>query len=309
MSSSTSICRNIVSVGIITLTTACTVLKKYGENKNLQLTIISEKFSPETTADVSTGFLAKAAHVSLLKMPFYALRVYNSQNKNDDKIFEKPSYSILARHFRTLDKHEISMFDHLKPVVGFSMSSITIEISRYLSQLQCYLLQDSRVKFIKRKIYSLIELKDKADIVVNCTEIIQVHAAWKKSVYEFDTEDGFGYIIPYSNSVVLGETFQLNNWNTIIDENDTKNVLCICSKCLPALEHIRHGKVQVGLRLYRDDGITISWGCAKDVVDIVKTLLPPAPKEQNSENDNLPEHEQLWRLTLNFEYVVIRAKI
>ncbi|CAF0953164.1 unnamed protein product [Rotaria sordida] len=206
------------------------------------------------------------------------------------------------------------------------MSSITIEISRYLSPLQCYLLQDSQVKFIKRKIYSLIELKDKADIVINCTglasrdlvgdlTIIQVHAAWKKSVYEFDTDDGFGYIIPHFNSVVLGGTFQVNNWNTIIDENDTKNVLCICSKCLPAPEHIRHGKVQVGLRLYRDDGvcrehekktadgINVVHCYDHSGSDIVKTLLPSAPKEQNSENNNLPEHEQLWRLTLNFEYV------
>ncbi len=76
--------------------------------------------------------------------------------------------------------------------------------------------------------------------------------------------------------------------------------------------------MQVGLRPYRNDGVrleherttdgidndvvhcyghsgtgvTLSWGCAKDVVEIVKTLLPIG--EQKS--SELPEHEQLWRL-------------
>ncbi|CAF4395880.1 unnamed protein product, partial [Rotaria magnacalcarata] len=52
-------------------------------------------------------------------------------------------------------------------------------------------------------------------------------------------------------------------------------------------------------------GVTLSWGCAKDVVDIVKTLLPPKSKRP----DNLLEHEKLWRLIPNFEYVVLKAKI
>jgi glycine/D-amino acid oxidase-like deaminating enzyme len=103
----------------------------------------------------------------------------------------------------------------------------------------------------------------------------------------------------------------------------------MCAKALPALEQIRHGKVQVGLRPHRDggvrlehekttdgidlihcyghsgSGVTLSWGCAKDVVDIVKTLLPPNPKEESDR----PEHEQLWRIVPNFQYIVIKAKI
>ena len=136
-------------------------------------------------------------------------------------------------------------------------------------------------------------------------------------------------MIPQSDSVILGGTFQLNDWNTIPTENDTQKILRMCSKALPALEHIRHGKVQVGLRPYRDNGvrlehektsvgmdiihcyghsgagITLSWGCAKDVVDLMKNLFPPNPKQQT----DLPEHEQLWRLTPNVEYLVIKAKL
>ncbi|CAF4446341.1 unnamed protein product, partial [Rotaria magnacalcarata] len=57
MSSSSNTHRiTIVGAGIIGLTTACTILKEYAANENLQLTILSEKFSPETTGDISAGF-------------------------------------------------------------------------------------------------------------------------------------------------------------------------------------------------------------------------------------------------------------
>lgn len=104
----------------------------------------------------------------------------------------------------------------------------------------------------------------------------------------------------------------------------------MCRKALPGLEHVRRGKVRAGLRPYRDNGVrlehektsdginvvhcyghsgagvTLSWGCAKDVVNIIKKLLPANPVKDN----NLPEHEKLWRLApTNIEYIVIRAKI
>ena len=122
------------------------------------------------------------------------------------------------------------------------------------------------------------------------------------------------------NCVVLGGTFQLNDWNTATVKSDTKKILRMCSKCLPALEQIQHGKVQVGLRPYRDDGVrlehektsdgmdivhcyghsgsgvTLAWGCARDVVEIIKTLLPIVETEQSKSDTGMPLHEQLWRL-------------
>jgi D-amino-acid oxidase len=142
-------------------------------------------------------------------------------------------------------------------------------------------------------------------------------------VYNFDTDEGEGYIIPQSNSVVLGGTFQINDWNTSAVESDTKKILRMCAKCLPALEQIHCGKVQVGLRPYRDDGVrlehektsdgidivhcyghsgsgvTLSWGCARDVVEIITTLVPFDPKQQEIPKNEITLHEQLWCLTEN----------
>lgn len=138
-------------------------------------------------------------------------------------------------------------------------------------------------------------------------------------MYSFATRnEGRGYIIPQSDSVVLGGTFQLDDWNTTPSEKDTYDIRHICARILPALQQVQDGQVQVGLRPFRDGGVrleheriqdgvdvihcyghsgagvTLSWGCAKDVVQIVKTLLPFDEQQPSP----LPEHEQLWRLVL-----------
>jgi glycine/D-amino acid oxidase-like deaminating enzyme len=188
----------IVGDGIIGLTTACTVLKEYASMDNLQLTIIGEKFSPETTGDVSAGFWepyglnlndqhildwarytydifmaeyfsTKAAQAGIMKLPGYIIESQDGQQTNDDNNFVNPPFSNIVRHYRVLDNVEIGMFNHLGPATGFVMSSVVVEMRRYLPELKRFLKQDQRVKFIERKIGSLNELKDEADVVIHCS--------------------------------------------------------------------------------------------------------------------------------------------
>src|SRR5271156_5015382 len=154
----------IVGGGIIGLTTACTLLKEYASIDNLQLTIISETFSPETTGDVSAGFWepyglnlndqrilgwarytydifmaeyfsTKAARAGVMKLPAYILKSQQDQQANNDDNFVNPPFLALVRHYRVLNNIEIRMFDHLGPTAGFVMSSVVTEVRRYLPQL------------------------------------------------------------------------------------------------------------------------------------------------------------------------------
>jgi len=188
----------VIGRGIIGLTTACTLLKEYTSNDNLQLTIIGETFSPETTGDVSAGFWepyglnlsdqrildwagytydifmdeyfsTKAARAGLIKMNTYNLKSREGQEASNENNFDFPPFLSLVRHYRILKDPEIRMFDHLGPVTGYVMSSIVTEARRYLPQLQRFLERDPRIKFIKKKIHSLSELKDEADVVINCS--------------------------------------------------------------------------------------------------------------------------------------------
>jgi len=186
----------IVGGGIIGLTTACTILKEYASVDTLKLTIIADAFSPETTGDVSGGFWepygldlsdqrimewarysynifldeyfsSKAARAGIMELSAYILK--GQQVNSNDDTSSNPSFLSIVRHYRVLKSPEIDMFNHLGSITGFVMSSIVAEVRRYLPELQRFLQQDSRVKFIKRKICSLNELKNEADVVINCT--------------------------------------------------------------------------------------------------------------------------------------------
>lgn len=188
----------IVGAGIIGLTTACTLLKEYANHDNLQIVIISESFSPHTTGDISAGywepyglekldertlhwagytynvfvdeyFSSKAARAGVMKMTSYVLKGYEGQKDAKDHVFIEPEFAKLVRHFRRMDEREIGLFDHLRPLSGFVMSSIVVEMSKYLPQLYRYLVRDRRVKFLKKKLHSISELKDKADVIINCS--------------------------------------------------------------------------------------------------------------------------------------------
>lgn len=188
----------VVGAGIIGLTTACTLLKEYSNNDNIQITIISESFSPYTTGDISAGywepyglekldertlrwagytynifldeyFSSKAARAGVMKMTSYVLKGYEGQKDAKDHVYIEPEFSKLVRHFRRLDKHEIGLFNHLRPLSGFVMSSIVVEMCKYLPQLHRFLARDHRVKFLKKKLHSISELKDRADVIINCS--------------------------------------------------------------------------------------------------------------------------------------------
>lgn len=178
----------IIGAGIIGLTNACTILREYSTMNCLQLRIISEGFSPETTGDISAGywepygfesidqrmldwagytyeiflsefFSNKAAQAGLMKMSAYTLKRCSDGNETTGQ--SPPEFSRLVRHFR--------MFEHLKPSSGFVMSTVAIDVQCYLRELMRFLGRDRRVKFIRRKIHSFDELLDRTDLIINCS--------------------------------------------------------------------------------------------------------------------------------------------
>jgi hypothetical protein len=123
------------------------------------------------TYDIFMGeyFSTKAARAGIVKLSAYIMKSQESQDTSSDDNFASPPYLPLVRHSRALLNPEIGMFSHLGPITGFVMTSIATEVRRYLPQLQRFLEQDLRVKFIKKKISSLNELKEEADVVINCS--------------------------------------------------------------------------------------------------------------------------------------------
>ncbi|MFF5226564.1 FAD-dependent oxidoreductase [Dactylosporangium sp. NPDC000521] len=111
------------------------------------------------------------------------------------------------------------------------------------------------------------------------------------SVRDEEHPAGMTYIHPRSRDVVLGGTFQPGEWDTTVDPATTAAILARCAELVPelagapvvwqaaGLRPARHGgaRVEAGLGLpggvglvhaygHGGAGVTLSWGCADEVV-------------------------------------------
>ncbi len=106
--------------------------------------------------------------------------------------------------------------------------------------------------------------------------------------------NSLAYIIPRVNDVVLGGTAQPNDWNLEVDVEDTKTILRKAKLLFPNLGKVKVISENVGLRPSRDEvrlevekiddrtvihnyghggaGLTLSWGCANEVLNLVTQL-------------------------------------
>ncbi|XP_059062066.1 D-amino-acid oxidase [Achroia grisella] len=167
-------------------------------------------------------------------------------------------------------------------------------------------------KVVKAKVTSLNDdiLRD-YDVIINCTglgsryivpdnavfpirgQIAKVSAPWiNHTIIDNDREN---YIIPNVNICVLGGTHQENNYNRQINEQDRQTIMSGCQEIIPSLQHaqlvnhwvgLRPGRTEVRLekevkdgKLYIHNyghggsGLTLFWGCASDVVNLLEEYL------------------------------------
>lgn len=109
-----------------------------------------------------------------------------------------------------------------------------------------------------------------------------------------DGPNSMAVIIPRLNDIVLGGTTQVNNWSLEIDPQDTQDILRKAKALSLAFNDVEVVGESVGLRPARSEvrleteekddkhiihnyghggaGYTLSWGCAADVVQLVRDV-------------------------------------
>ncbi|XP_043209239.1 D-aspartate oxidase-like [Amphibalanus amphitrite] len=128
-------------------------------------------------------------------------------------------------------------------------------------------------------------------------QVIKVHApSVKNAKFSFPGT----YVIPNDEFVVLGGTAQRGDWRVDIDDGDTAAILARCRRWIPSLQSARVERVWAGLRPFREggvrleverrmiadrevpvvhnyghggSGVTMFWGCALQVTELVKREL------------------------------------
>ena len=192
-------------------------------------------------------------------------------------------------------------------VESFSFVSPIIEMPIYLDWLMKKY-EASGGKLEKRTISSFDVIKSPFDIIINCTglnsgellgdnevypvrgQIIRVKAPLTEMYLDQQIET-LAYIVPRSNDVVLGGVAQQGSWSLEQNTEDHDFILNKCISIIPELKDaviiedlvgLRPGRTEV--RLEKDgknrvtlihnyghggSGVTLSWGCADEVVELV----------------------------------------
>ncbi|GBN15802.1 D-aspartate oxidase [Araneus ventricosus] len=181
----------VIGGGVIGLTTAVVIAENL---KDVQVTVISEKWSPDTTGDGSAGFWA----------PYMLGDVPEKTLRREDPVFND-----LFLDCRPMTERELSVFPS-RFRYGLSITSFFAECTKFLPILMKRI-QKKGGRFIEKKVHSFSELAGSYDMVINCTgigarnlvpdpevkpvrgQIIKVRAPWVKHCVVMDNEY---YIIP-----------------------------------------------------------------------------------------------------------------
>jgi D-amino-acid oxidase len=187
---------------------------------------------------------------------------------------EEPCWKDIVCNFKDLtsaDLRKLSLPENF--VGGYSFLTVAAEQKYYLNWLTREL-EKKGVIFETAKVSSLIKLANSCDydIIVNCTglgaadlllaetdvypvrgQVLRVKAPWIKAFWQF----GSSYMIPNVDSVVVGGTAQVGDYNTEISDVDTKAILDGACSVFPALREAVIEKVWVGLRPCRKSGIRL----------------------------------------------------
>lgn len=190
-------------------------------------------------------------------------------------------------------------------VDGYFARVPIIDMSAYLAWLERET-RARGVTITHRTIENLSETKGVAEVVINCTGMsardvsrdnqvygvrgqVQVVSAPSVTRYYIDDE-GPTYIIPRVNDVVLGGTADEDLYDTTVDADTATVIRTRCVALMPELASARVLVNKVGVRPCRSTvrleaetvdglriihnyghggaGVTLSWGCAAEVVDL-----------------------------------------
>ncbi|XP_022375966.1 D-aspartate oxidase [Enhydra lutris kenyoni] len=274
----------VVGAGVVGLSTALCVSKLV---PGCSITVISDKFSPDTTSDVAAGMLIPHVYadtpITKQKQWFretfdHLFAIANSAEAEDAgvhlvsgwQIFrsipteEVPFWADVVLGFRKMTEAELKKFP--QHVFGHAFTTLKCESPTYLPWLEKRL-KGSGVPILTRRIGDLWELHPSFDIVINCSglgsrqlagdsklfpvrgQVLRVQAPWVKHFIR--DGNGLTYIYPGIANVILGGTRQKGDWNLSPDAEISRDIFSRCCTLEPSLRGACDIREKVGLRPFR----------------------------------------------------------
>lgn len=271
----------VVGAGVVGLSTAVCIAQLVPQ---CSVTVISDKFTPDTTSDVAAGILIPHAcadiPIAVQKQWFretfdHLFSIASSTEAVDAgvhllsgwQIFRSipteqvPFWADVVLGFREMTEAELKKFPQY--VFGHAFTTLKCETSVYLPWLEKRLKMHGGL-LLHRRVEDLWELQPSFNIVVNCSglgsrelvgdsmvfpvrgQILQVQAPWVKHFIRDGT--GLTYIYPGASYVTLGGTRQKGDWNLSPDAEISRDIFSRCCALEPSLHRACSVKERVGLR-------------------------------------------------------------
>ncbi|TRY83523.1 hypothetical protein DNTS_016242 [Danionella cerebrum] len=275
----------VVGAGVVGLSTAVCVAETLPE---CSVTVLAEKFSPDTTSDGAAGILLpmefpdisiKRQHEWFKNTFDHLLAIAFSSQASEAGVFlisgyqvfkdlpseKTPFWADVVLGFRYMTDQELKRFPDHK--FGQAFTTLKCECQSYLPWLQKRLLAAGG-QVLQAKVSDLQELALDFNAIFNCSglgslsllpdqcvypvrgQIMHLHAPWLKHF----TRDGDGstYIYPGVSSVTAGGTRQQGDWRLELDNQDAEGILERCRRLEPSLKSARVTGHWVGLRPARE---------------------------------------------------------
>ena len=321
----------VIGGGVIGLSTAVNIADNMS---NVDVDIIAEKFSPDTTSDIAGGWwephdvkdlITDRDIHQLAEITFHHIRQLSiSEVAWEAGAFilsgyslsrykqEPPVYKDMFHGHRELSKAELDNFPGFSH--GFTFMSLVLECNKYLPWLTKRFC-DRGGRVIKRKVNFIGELAKTYDIAVNCSglgardlvndpevtpargQMVRVQAPWIKHC--IIDQDNFAYILPRSDYVLLGGSYEEGCYDTTPSVELRERILTKCRALVPSLKCAKFERDLVGLRPCRPNirleaeemsigdknlqvihnyghsgsGVTLHWGCALKATSLVQEAV------------------------------------
>jgi D-amino-acid oxidase len=189
-----------------------------------------------------------------------------------------------------------------------------VEMDTYLTRL-ARRTADAGARLVRRRPAALAEALAEAPVVVNATGLAAGRLCGDPAVYparghivladnpgldvsvrDEDNPAGITYVHPRGADVVLGGTYEPGRWDTTPDPAQAEAIVRRCAELVPELAGVRVRGERIGLRPGRHGGprveaegrvvhayghggagMTLSWGCADEIADLVTATAASGP--------------------------------
>ncbi|KAM9777210.1 D-aspartate oxidase [Neosynchiropus ocellatus] len=270
----------VVGGGVVGFSTAVCVAEAL---PFCSVTLVAERFTPDTTSDGAAGllFAAPFPDIALERQRRWfqdgldhLMAVAASRDSPDAgvmlssgwQVFKEvpeertPFFADLLPSFRLMTGKELEQFPGHK--FGHAFSTIKCECSTYLLWLEKRL-KNAGGRVQQRKVNTLEELSG-YDIIINCSglgartlvgdtgvypvrgQVLKLEAPWLKHFIR--AGDGMTYIYPGIHHVTVGGTRQQDDWRLEVDEGDARRILERCRQLVPSIGKAKVLGQWVGLR-------------------------------------------------------------